>query len=161
MLASAIVSRRDNHLASLFKVTLDEDGWFLEAHQKLRPVECATEGVFLAGLAHYPKPIEESISQAQAAASRAGTILSSTTLHTNGSVAEINPARCTGCAACIEVCPYEAIELDENEKAVANAALCKGCGTCASTCRSGAPSLKGMTNAGIFAQISALSLIHI
>ncbi len=155
VLASAIVSRRDDELARMFKVPLDEDGWFLEAHQKLRPVEFATEGLFLAGLAHYPKPIEESISQALAAASRAATVLSSSSLLVGGSVTEVDPVRCTGCSACIEVCPYKAIALDENERAVVNEALCKGCGTCSSTCRSGAPSLKGLTNASIFAQISA------
>ncbi len=155
VLASAILSRRDNELARMFKVPLDKDGWFLEAHQKLRPVEFATEGVFLAGLAHYPKPVEESISQALAAASRAATVLSSSSLMVGGSVTEIDPVRCTGCSACIEACPYQAIVLDENELAMVNEALCKGCGTCSSTCRSGAPSLKGFTNAGIFAQISA------
>ncbi|MBW2086532.1 MAG: CoB--CoM heterodisulfide reductase iron-sulfur subunit A family protein, partial [Deltaproteobacteria bacterium] len=155
VLASAIISHRDNELAQMFKVPLDADGWFLEAHQKLRPVDFATDGVFMAGLSHYPKPIEESIAQAQAAASRATTILSSASLMVGGTVVEINQVRCTGCMVCIEVCPFNAIELDENEKAVANEALCKGCGTCVSSCRSGAPSLKGFTNADIFAQIAA------
>jgi len=72
-----------------------------------------------------------------------------------GTVAEINQVRCTGCGVCVEVCPFNAIELDENEKAAVNEALCKGCGTCVSSCRSGAPSLRGFTNADIFAQIAA------
>ncbi|MBW2623487.1 MAG: CoB--CoM heterodisulfide reductase iron-sulfur subunit A family protein [Deltaproteobacteria bacterium] len=155
VLASAIVSHRDNELAQTFKIPLDQDGWLLEAHQKLRPVDFATDGIFMAGLAHYPKPIEEAIAQAQAAASRAATILSSSSLMVGGTVAEINPARCTGCGVCVEVCPYNAIALDEDEKAAVNNALCKGCGTCATACRSGAPSLMGFTNASIFAQISA------
>ena len=154
-LASAIVSNKDNELAQMFKVPLDDDGWFLEAHQKLRPVDFATDGVFLAGLAHYPKPMDESIAQAQAAASRAVTVLTKTELQVGGVVAEINQNRCTGCNVCVTVCPYSAIALDDKDKAVVNEALCKGCGTCVSSCRSGAPQLRGFTNAGIFAQIAA------
>jgi len=154
-LAAAIVSNRDHELAQMFKVPLDDDGWFLEAHQKLRPVDFASDGVFMAGLAHYPKPIEESIAQAQAAASRAVTVLTKAELQVGGVVAEINAFRCTGCSVCVTVCPYKAIELDQNNKAVVNEALCKGCGTCVASCRSGAPQLRGFTNAGIFAQIAA------
>jgi heterodisulfide reductase subunit A len=155
VLATAIISNHDEALAQMFKVPLDDDGWFLEAHQKLRPVDFATDGVFLTGLAHYPKPMDEAIAQAQAAASRAVTVLTSTEMTVGGVVAEINQARCTGCNVCVTVCPYQAIELDDNEKAVVNDALCKGCGTCVSSCRSGAPQLRGFTNAGIFAQIAA------
>ncbi len=154
-LATAIVSNRDQELAQMFKVPLDEDGWFLEAHQKLRPVDFATDGVFLAGLAHYPKPMEETIAQAQAAASRATTLLTSSQLHVGGVVAEVYAARCAGCGVCVTVCPYQAIGIDENEKAVINEALCKGCGTCVASCRSGAAQLKGFTNAEVFAQIAA------
>ena len=154
-LASAIVSYRDQNLAQMFKVPLDEDGWFLEAHQKLRPVDFATDGVFLAGLAHYPKPMDESVAQAQAAASRAVTVLTSPQLQVGGIVADVVVGRCTGCSVCIAICPYQAMSLDENNKAVVNEALCKGCGTCVSSCRCGACSLRGFTNAGIFAQIAA------
>ena len=154
-LASAIVSNQDNELAQMFKVPLDEDGWFFEAHQKLRPVDFATDGVFLAGLAHYPKPMDESIAQAQAAASRAVTLLTSPKLQVGGVVAEAYPERCAGCGVCVTVCPYQAISLDENNKAVVNEALCKGCGTCVASCRSGAAQLKGFTNAEVFAQIAA------
>ena len=154
-LASAIVSHKNNELAQLFKVPMDDDGWFLEAHQKLRPVDFATDGVFLAGLAHYPKPMDEAIAQAQAAASRAVTVLTSTQLQVGGQVAEISQNRCTGCNVCVTVCPYQAITLDDKNKAVVNEALCKGCGTCVASCRSGAPQLRGFTNAGIFAQIAA------
>ena len=154
-LASAIVSERDNDLAQMFKIALDDDGWFLEAHQKLRPVDFATDGVFMAGLAHYPKPMEEAVAQAQAAASRAVTVLTSTELQVGGVVAEINQNRCTGCNVCVTVCPYKAVSLDDKSKAVVNEALCKGCGTCVSSCRSGAPQLRGFTNAGVFAQIAA------
>ena len=154
-LASAIVSHRDQELAQMFKVPMDEDGWFLEAHQKLRPVDFATDGVFLAGIAHYPKPMEETIAQAQAAASRATTLLTSPRLQVGGVVAEVFPERCAGCGVCITVCPYQAIALDQNDQAVINEALCKGCGTCVASCRSGAAQLKGFTNAEVFAQIAA------
>jgi heterodisulfide reductase subunit A len=154
-LASAIVSNRDQELAQMFKVPMDEDGWFLEAHQKLRPVDFATDGVFLAGIAHYPKPMEETIAQAQAAASRATTLLTSPRLQVGGVVAEVFAERCAGCGVCVTVCPYQAIALDQNGQAVINEALCKGCGTCVASCRSGAAQLKGFTNAEVFAQIAA------
>ena len=154
-LASAITSYRDEDLAQAYKVPLDDDGWLVEAHPKLRPVDFATDGVFVCGLAHYPKPIEESIAQAQAAAARATTVLASGQIMVGGSVATINPARCVGCGLCVEICPYSAIDLDDNQKAVVNEALCKGCGTCAAACRSGAPTLKGFTNAEIFAMIES------
>ena len=94
----------------MFKVPLDEDGWFFEAHQKLRPVDFATDGVFMAGIAHYPKPMEETIAQAQAAASRAVTLLTSPKLQVGGVVAEVVRERCAGCGVCVTVCPYQAIE---------------------------------------------------
>ena len=98
---------------------------------------------------------DEAIAQAQAAASRAVTVLTSTKLQVGGQVAEIFQNRCTGCNVCVTVCPYQAITLDDKNKAVVNEALCKGCGTCVASCRSGAPQLRGFTNAGIFAQIAA------
>jgi heterodisulfide reductase subunit A len=156
VLAAAMVSGRENELAMKFKVPLDEDGWFFEAHQKLRPVDFATDGLFMAGIAHYPKPMEEVVAQAQAAAARAVTVLTQTKMTVGGIVAEINNAKCSGCGLCVSVCPFSAITLDEEKhKSVVNEALCKGCGNCASSCRSDAPSLRGFTNAGLFAQIAA------
>jgi heterodisulfide reductase subunit A len=154
-LASAIESYRDEELAKAFKVPLDDDGWFVEAHPKLRPVDFATDGVFVCGMAHYPKPIEESIAQAQAAAARAVTVMAAGRITVGGQVAEISPVRCVGCGLCVEICPYSAIALDEKNIAVVNEALCKGCGTCVAACRSGAPSLRGFTNAEVFSQIEA------
>jgi heterodisulfide reductase subunit A len=155
-LASAIVSHKDQALARLFKVAMDSDGWLLEAHQKLRPVESAVEGIFLCGLAHYPKPIEESIAQAQAAASRALTILTRKAIRVGGQVAHIDADRCSGCLGCIEVCPYGAIRFDDLKKSVeVNAALCKGCGACAAACPSEAVSLMGFTTKQIYAQIKS------
>jgi heterodisulfide reductase subunit A len=155
-LASAIESHKADDLAQMFKVPMDEDGWFLEAHQKLRPVDFATDGVFMCGLAHYPKPIEEAVAQAQAAVARAVTVLSSTEIWLSGTVANIELSKCVGCGVCWTVCPYQAIDPDENGLAVVNEALCKGCGTCVAACRSGAPNLRGFTNQDVMAQIEAL-----
>ena len=153
-LATAIVSHKDQGLAQFFKVPMDADGWFLEAHQKLRPVDFANDGVFLCGMAHYPKPIDESIAQAQAAASRALTVLSMDTIQVGGIVSIIDPELCSGCLACMQVCPYNAISLNEERNvAVVNEALCKGCGACAATCPSEAAVLMGFNNTEIYAQI--------
>ena len=153
-LATAIVSHRDHGLARFFKVPMDEDGWFLEAHQKLRPVDFANDGVFLCGMAHYPKPIDESIAQAQAAASRALTVLSMDTTKVGGIVCSIDAEYCSGCLACINVCPYGAISFNNDKKiAEINEALCKGCGACAATCPSEAAILMGFNNKELYAQI--------
>ncbi len=117
----------------------------MEAHAKLRPVEFATEGVYVAGLAHYPKPIEESIAQAKAAASRASVVLSKDLITAEGVVSHVNEMMCRGCGRCVEVCPYSAITLAERESgkmaARVQEALCKGCGSCAVACPSGAASI--------------------
>ncbi|MGD8563729.1 MAG: 4Fe-4S binding protein, partial [Desulfarculaceae bacterium] len=155
-LAAAVVSHKAEDLAQMFKVPMDDDGWFLEAHQKLRPVDFATDGVFMAGLAHYPKPMEEAVAQAQAAVARAVTVLSREEMFLPGTVAWIDQSKCVGCGVCWTVCPYQAIDQDENGLAVVNEALCKGCGTCAASCRSGAPNLKGFTTQDVMAQIEAV-----
>jgi heterodisulfide reductase subunit A2 len=153
-LAAAIVHQENLVVSRLFKVPVDTDGWLLEAHQKLRPVEFATEGVFLCGMGHYPKPIEESIAQAQAAAAKALTVLSRESIVVGGIVSEINPDLCSGCKGCIDVCPYGAITYNsEKNIAEVNQALCKGCGACAAACPSEAPLLKGFNNQQIYAQI--------
>jgi heterodisulfide reductase subunit A len=153
-LASAIVPHEDLGLSRLFKVPVDADGWLMEAHQKLRPVESATEGVFICGMGHYPKPIEESIAQAQAAAAKALTILARDNIMVGGIVAHIEPELCSGCLGCINVCPYAAITFNVEKKvAEVNEALCKGCGACAATCPSEAAVLSGFSNKQIYAQI--------
>ncbi len=156
VLASAVVSHRDEALAQMFKISLDQDGWFLEAHVKLRPVDFATDGVFMAGLAHYPKPMEEAVSQAQAAVARAVTVLSKPEMWLPGTVAWIDQRKCVGCGVCWTVCPFQAISEDENGLAVVNEALCKGCGTCVASCRSGAPNLRGFSNQDVLAQIRTM-----
>ncbi len=158
-LATAIVADGSAPLSQLFKVPVDADGWLLEAHQKLRPVEFATEGVFLCGLAHYPKPIEESIAQARAAAAKALTVLARDSIMAGGNVARIDPQLCSGCLGCLHVCPFGAIGFDaEKNVAEVNPALCKGCGACAAACPSEAPILMGFSNRQLYAQIkSAMS----
>jgi heterodisulfide reductase subunit A len=154
-LASAIVPRNDLSISRLYKAPVDSDGWLLEAHQKLRPVESATEGVFLCGMSHYPKPIEESIVQAQAAAAKALTVLTKENIVVGGIVSYIVPELCSGCLGCIDVCPFGAIAFNEEKGIVAvNQALCKGCGACAAACPSEAPMLMGFNNKQIYAQIN-------
>jgi heterodisulfide reductase subunit A len=160
VLASAVVPPAENPLAQLYKVPVNADGFFAEAHVKLRPVDFATDGVFVCGLAHAPKPIDESITQAQAAVSRAVTLLSKKAFLTSGIVAETNPLSCSSCGVCVSVCPYSAPGFIEQGpftgKAQINPVLCKGCGLCVASCRSGAIRLKGFDNDQIFAQIFAL-----
>ena len=156
ILASAIVPQKDNPLAQLYKVTQNDDGFFAEAHVKLRPNDFATDGVFVCGLAHAPKPIDESIVQAQAAASRAVTLLSSLELSVSGMVALIDPNFCSRCGVCISVCPYSAPKFnDKTAKAEIQPTLCKGCGLCAASCRSGAIHLKGFDTGQIMAMIES------
>jgi heterodisulfide reductase subunit A-like polyferredoxin len=145
VLASAIVPRDNETLAQMYKLSLNEDGFFMEAHAKLRPVEFASEGTFLAGLAHYPKPIEESIAQAKAAASRASVVLSKETLSVEGVVSHVNEHYCIGCGMCGDACPYGAVGLVDSEKggqvSRVQPALCKGCGACAVACPTGAAAI--------------------
>jgi heterodisulfide reductase subunit A len=154
VLASAVVPEKSNPLAQMYKVPQNDDGFFVEAHVKLRPSDFATDGVFVCGLAHAPKPIEESISQAQAAASRAVTILSALEVAVSGTVAVVDPNCCSSCGVCVEICPYLAPQFIENTgKAEIQATLCKGCGLCVASCRSGAIHLKGFDTGQIMAQL--------
>jgi heterodisulfide reductase subunit A len=166
VLSAGITPSLDNErLSKMLKVPLNQDGYFLEAHMKLRPVDFATEGIFLAGLAHNPKSIEESLSQANAAVSRALTYLSKKELETIGTISEVDERKCIGCGLCEEVCPYKAVEIlvkrtvvGEKQVAQINRVLCKGCGACTASCRSGSIDLKGFTNAEVVAQITELAI---
>jgi heterodisulfide reductase subunit A len=145
-------------VAQQLKVPLNEDGFFLEAHVKLRPVDFATDGVFVAGLAHAPKTVRESMAQALAAVGRAVTIIARDSIEAGGPVATVNANQCSGCRTCEEVCQYQAIKVDpEKRKAAVENALCKGCGSCAATCRCGAVTLRGFTDEQILAEVVALS----
>lgn len=160
-LASAVIPNKSEALAKFFKVPLNDDGFFVEKHAKLGPSEFATDGVFLCGLAHYPKPIDESISQGKAAASRAVTLLARKNIFTSGNVAATEPMNCSSCGVCVSVCPYSAPSFTEEGpftgKAEINPILCKGCGLCVASCRSGAIHLNGFDNNQIFEQIYALT----
>ena len=157
-LSAAVIPPADNKtLSQLFKVPLNEDNFFMEAHMKLRPVDFATDGIFMCGLAHSPKFIDESIAQAQAAASRATTILAQEMMKAGGAICVVDKWKCTGCGVCQEVCPFSAIEVEAKEKvAVVNEALCKGCGVCASSCRSGALDIGGVSDQQTLTLIQAL-----
>jgi len=150
-------------LAQMLKVPLDKNGFFLEAHVKLRPLDFATDGIFLCGCAQWPKNIQDSISQANGAAGRASRFLSAKEITTSGLVADVDPDICIGCGTCEEACSYGAIELLETErefeevclsikKSSINSGLCKGCGTCAVNCPVGAISIKHYD----FEQINAM-----
>ncbi|HEY9164634.1 MAG TPA: NAD(P)-binding protein [Candidatus Kryptonia bacterium] len=142
ILAAATIPRESNkELAQVLKVPLSEEKFFLEAHRKLRPVDFATDGIFLCGNAHSPLGIEETISQAMATAARAATILSKEHIDLEPTISHVVEENCDGCAYCVEPCPYKAITLIEYEtngemkkRVQVNESLCKGCGTCMATC---------------------------
>jgi heterodisulfide reductase subunit A len=156
VLASAMVPEKNSSLGPLYKVSQKADGFFAEAHVKLRPNDFATDGVFVCGLAHAPKPLDESIAQAQAAASRAVTVLSALEIAVSGTVAQVDSSFCSQCGVCVSVCPYSAPKFDEKTaKAEIQSTLCKGCGLCAASCRSGAIHLKGFETSQIMAMITS------
>jgi heterodisulfide reductase subunit A len=124
----------NRRVADMLKVPLNADGFFVEAHLKLRPVDFATEGIFLCGLAHSPKLIDENISQARAAAARAATVLSKTTLEVGAQVSRVDQTKCISCMTCVKVCPYGAPSINVDRKAEIISAKCMGCGICAAEC---------------------------
>ena len=159
VLAAAVVpSETNGELSRLFKVSLNPDGFFQEAHVKLRPVDFAAEGVFLCGMAHYPKHLSEAISQAYGAAGRAVTILSRDSVTASGAVSEVNEKDCVSCGICLSVCTCGAIEFrdtPQGKKAWVNSVLCEGDGLCTAKCPTGAIQLKHFTDEELMAQIDA------
>jgi heterodisulfide reductase subunit A len=156
--AATIPNPENKHIAEMLKVPLTKDGSFLEAHMKLRPVDFATDGIFLCGMAHSPKYIEESIAQACAAASRAATILSKKTLEMEGIIANVDEDLCSACRICEYLCPYGAVEMkDKDGKPIAHVieALCKGCGACGTACPTKAITMGHFTTQEILAQVKA------
>ena len=149
ILAPAIEPREDaSRLSQMLKIPLNENRFFMEAHVKLRPVDFSAEGIFLAGLAHSPKGMDETISQAKAAAERACIIISSSEYLAVANIARVDPDVCAGCGMCVSVCPYNAPGLVwQGGRMVCsvNSALCKGCGSCSSVCPSGAMEQLGYT----------------
>jgi len=140
----------------MLKVPTNQDGFFLEAHVKLRPVDFATDGVFMCGMSHAPKMSDETIAQANAAVSRACTILTKDYIESEGKTAYVNKERCMACGLCESNCPYGAVAVDMAEGcAVVNSVLCKGCGVCTASCRMNAIDLNGFNNEEVLAQISS------
>jgi len=165
MLSNPIIpSEAARELSERLKVQLDSNGFFLEAHVKLRPVDFSSEGLFMAGIAHYPKLLEESIVQSQAAAARAARLLSHDTITTGGKIAMVNPELCVGCLTCVRSCAYGAPRINPGLTGIGNilgaanieAALCQGCGVCAAACPAGAIEMKHSTNQQMMAKIDAL-----
>lgn len=158
-LAAAVIPPAGNkEISQMFKVSLGPDDFFKEAHVKLRPVEFSTDGVYLCGMAHSPKHIPETISQAYGAAGRVLALLSHDTVVASGSVCVVTENKCFGCGECVMACTYGAIELRETrqgKKAVVNPVLCKGCGLCNAKCPTAAIQLKHFTDAALLAQIDA------
>jgi heterodisulfide reductase subunit A-like polyferredoxin len=164
-LAAAMAPDADENrrLAQMLKVPLNQDGFFMEAHAKLRPVDFATEGIYLAGLAHSPKGLRECIVQGRAAAARAATVLSKDFLETEGTIAKVDGNLCSACGACESVCAYKAIAVEDVpvrgrtvRRAVVNEVLCKGCGTCAAVCRCGAIDVNGFSDAQVMNELEYL-----
>jgi heterodisulfide reductase subunit A-like polyferredoxin len=151
-------------LGTTLKVPVDLNGWFLEAHPKLRPVDFASDGIYMAGAAHYPKFIDETIAQAQAAAARAATILSHATMAVGGVVAQVKPELCVGCLTCVRACPYHVPAVNAALLGVGriigaayiNPAVCHGCGVCAAECPARAIKLMHYTNEQVEIKIEAL-----
>ncbi|MCX6902320.1 MAG: 4Fe-4S binding protein, partial [Verrucomicrobia bacterium] len=126
--------KNNQRISNLLKVPLNADGFYVEAHMKLRPVDFATEGIFVCGLAHSPKFIDENISQARAAAARAATVLSKSQLDVSAQVSYVNQLKCVSCMTCVNACPYSAPFCNKDGKGQIEAAKCMGCGICASEC---------------------------
>ena len=156
--AAVIPSAGNREISQSFKVSLGPDDFFKEAHVKLKPVDFATEGVYLCGMAHYPKHISEVINQAYGAAGRVLTLLSQDSVTASGAVCEVNENKCIGCGACISACKYGALELQETrqaKKAIINPVLCKGDGLCNAKCPTQAIQLMHFTDEEILSQIDA------
>jgi len=160
VLSAAVLPAENQELAKMLKVPLTQDGFFLEAHVKLRPVDFATDGIYLCGLAHSPKTIGESISQALGAAARAAIPLSKGYVEALPIIASVNEEKCIGCGLCVFVCEVKAMKLkpkSEGGKAEVIAASCKGCGACGASCPQQAITIPHFTTEELVAQVDAFA----
>ena len=156
VLAAAILPNENKELFELLKVPTNPEGFLIEAHAKLRPVDMASEGLFIAGLAHYPKPLEETIAQAGAAVARSMRIISRDGILVGGVVAEVIPERCAVCLTCVRTCPYGVPKIGNEGHAVIDPAECRGCGACVAECPGKAIVLRHFTDEQIIAKEDAL-----
>jgi heterodisulfide reductase subunit A len=162
-LSTGVVPEDPESLSKLLKIPVNADNFFLEAHVKLRPVEMPVDGVYLCGVAHSPKPVDEIVAQAQAASAKAAIPLVKGEVSVEPTVSVIDQDTCIGCQICVNLCPYQAIQavkVGKLKKAETIAASCKGCGICASHCPTFAISMGGFTNEQIEAQIKAFGEIE-
>jgi len=159
ILSIGLEARKDSEMIQrLLTVSRNQDGFFLEAHPKLRPVDAATGGVFFAGCAESPKDIKDSVTQASAAAARAGILMAKGHVTVEAITPIVYPDKCKACGLCVKICPYNAISLDKDLKKVEIIeAACGGCGTCAAECNFGALTQKHFTDEQITAQIDAIT----
>jgi len=156
VLSTPLVQQEEaKELSRLLKVPVGADGFFFEAHVKLRPVDFATDGIFMCGTAHSPKTIAESITQAYAAASRAGIPMALGRVRTEAITAFVDEALCTGCGTCVKLCPYSAIRKDDEGTARVNDVLCKGCGVCAASCPEKAIKMRNFSDSQVIAEATA------
>jgi len=159
VLSTPLVANNDNKaLAQMLKVPLEENQFFLEAHVKLRPMDFATDGIYICGAAKWPVDITESITQGYAAASRASTIISHDTIEVEGATSflpDYNKNLCSGCEICVTVCPYKAIRKNEDDEIEITQVLCKGCGVCGATCTNHAIIIRHFTDEQILSEIYA------
>jgi heterodisulfide reductase subunit A len=155
-LSAGMVAEDTEELASIVKLARTAEGHFMEAHVKLRPVDMATEGVFVCGTAHSPKLLSESISQALAAASRATTFLSKTDLTLSAVTAQVDADLCASCLICVRSCPYQVPRINEDGVSEIDVALCHGCGVCAAECPAKAIELNWYEDVQILSKVDAL-----
>ena len=159
VLSTPMTANQDSkEISQMLKVPLEENGFFLEAHVKLRPVDFATDGIFVCGSTKWPSSISETISQANAAAARAASLLSKKEIEVAGATAFIDEEKCVGCEICIQICPYNAIAKDEEGNVVVREVLCKGCGVCGATCTKHAIMIKHYKDDQILSQILSLDI---
>jgi len=156
VLSAGMIPEDTEELASILKLPRDEDGYFIEAHVKLRPVDLANEGIFLCGTAHSPKLISETISQALAAASRATTFLSQSEITLSAVTATVDETKCAACLVCVMTCPYGVPRINEEGVSEIDEALCHGCGICAAECPAKAIELNWYEDDQIMSKLDAL-----
>ena len=160
ILSAAVRPQPDAHeFASKLKLPLTQDGFYMEAHMKLRPLDFVNEGMYLCGLAHGPKSIPESISQARGAVSRAMTILSKTHLMVGGVISVVDEERCVACLTCVRSCPYNVPKITDKQVAFIEPAACQGCGICASACPRKAIRLRHYSDEQVIAKTAVLTSV--